>query len=133
MVKELSIIDRSETLDKVAKLLCERNHIWVTDAPGSRKLVGVITEKDFLDVISPLQAKSYVIGVIRPKSLYHTELENAGDIMTGHVIKCDPKTTVENVLILMRRHRLRRIPVIENDEIVGEVTLSALIGGYASL
>ena len=132
MIKELPIIDKAVTIDAVAKLLLVRHHIWVVDRPGSRELVGVITEKDFLNVMSPLPAKSYVVGVIKPKSWHHVEFENAEDIMARHVIKCNPKTTVEDVLILMRRHRLRRIPVTENDEIIGEVTLSALIS-YASI
>jgi CBS domain-containing protein len=129
MNKDLPLIERSAPMSEVAERLLTIHHLWVVDQ-RTKKLVGIITEKDFLDVISPLPARSWVIGVIRPKSWHHAEFETAGDIMVKHVVKCNKLTTVEEALSLMRRYRLRRLPVIENDKIVGEITSSALIKGY---
>jgi CBS domain-containing protein len=96
-------------------------------------MVGVITEKDLLDIVSSLPLKSYTIGVIRPKSLQHTEFETMGDLMTKPVIKCHPTTTLEEVLRLMTKHRIRRLAVTENDEIIGELSLRIVTSIYFSV
>ncbi len=104
--------------------------LCLTGGEGSRKIVGFITEKDLLEIISPLPKKSYTIGVIRPKSLRHTEFDKAEDVMTMPVIKCHPLTTVEEALNIMAGHRVRRLAVTENGEIIGEVSLSIMISTY---
>lgn len=128
------LIEKSASIYAVAKKVgMKRRHVWVVEGKDSRKLVGVITEKDLLDVISPLPHRSYAIGVIRPKSLHHTEFERAEDIMAKPVIRCHPQTTVEEALQLMVRHGVRRLAVTENDEILGELSLTNVIHAYFSL
>jgi CBS domain-containing protein len=130
MERELPIIEKNAPIETVAKILRNRHHIWVVDKIGSKKLVGVITEKDFLEVMSPLPARSWVVGVIEPKSWHHREFETAEDLMVKHLITCNQETTIEKALTLVSHHRVRRLPVIEANELVGEVTLSALISAY---
>ncbi|HUS04282.1 MAG TPA: CBS domain-containing protein [Dehalococcoidia bacterium] len=128
------LIEKSASIYAVAKKVgMKRRHVWVVEGKDSRKLVGVITEKDLLDVISPLPFRSYTIGVISPRCLHHTELEKAEDIMAGPVIKCHPKTTIEEALRLMVNHRIRRLAVTENDEIIGELSLTNVIHAYFSI
>jgi len=128
------LIEKSASIYAVAKKVgMKRRHVWVVEGEDSKKLVGVITEKDLLDIISPLPSKCYAIGVIRPRSLHHTEFEKAGDIMAKPVIKCRPQTTMEEALRLMVRHRVRRLAVTENDEILGELSLTNVIHAYFSL
>lgn len=128
------LIGKSASIYAAANKVCmKRRHVWVVEGKDSRKLVGVITEKDLLDVISPLPLRSYTIGLIRPKSLHHTEFEKAEDIMAKPVIRCHPQTTVEEALRLMGRHGVRRLAVTENDEILGELSLTNVIHAYFSL
>jgi len=128
------LVEKNASLHAVAKKVSmKRRHVWVVEEKDSRKIVGVITEKDLLDVISPLPSRSYTIGVVRPKSLHHTEFEKAEDIMAKPVIKCHPKTTVEEALRLMTNHRVRRLAVTENDEIIGELSLTNVIHTYFSI
>ena len=128
------LIERGASIYAVAKRVCmKRRHVWVVEGKDSRKLVGVITEKDLLDVVSPLPHRSYTTGMISPKSLHHAELEKAEDIMAKAVIKCQPKTTVEEALCLMTQHGVRRLAVAENDEILGELSLTNVIHAYFSI
>jgi CBS domain-containing protein len=128
------LVEKDASIHAVAKKVSmKRRHVWVVEGKDSRKLVGVITEKDLLDVISPLPKKCYAIGVIRPRSLRHTELEKAEDIMAKPVIKCCLKTTVEEALRLMMSHKIRRLAVTENDEILGELSLTNVIHAYFSI
>jgi len=128
------LIEKDASIYAVArKVGMKRRHVWVVEGKDSKKLVGVITEKDLLDIVSPLPLRSYTIGVIRPKSLQHTEFEKAEDIMAKPVIKCHPKMTIEEALHLMVNHRIRRLAVTENDEIIGELSLTNVLHTYFSL
>ncbi len=124
------LIDKNSSIHEVADIVCKENHVWVVEGKDSRKIVGFITEKDLLDIISPLPEKSYAIAVIRPKSLRHSEFEKAEDIMTRPVIKCHLQTTAEEALELMADHRVRRLAVTDNEEIIGEVSLNIMIDAY---
>jgi len=128
------LVEKNASIYAVAKKVgMKRRHVWVVEGKDSRKLVGVITEKDLLDIVSPLPLKSYAIAVVRPKSLYHTEFETAEDIMAKPVIKCHPTATLEEALRLMTNHRVRRLAVTENDEILGELCLTNVIHTYFSV
>jgi len=128
------LIEKSASICTVAKKVgMKRRHVWVVEGKDSRKLVGVITEKDLLEIISPLPERSYTVGVIKPKSLRHAEFEKAEEIMAKSVIKCHPKAAMSEVLRLMTRHRVRRLAVTENDEIIGELSLTSVIHIYFSI
>jgi len=124
------LIDKNSSVHEVAGIVCKESHVWVVEERDSKKIVGFITEKDLLDIISPLPVKSYTIAVIRPKSLRHSEFEKAEDIMTRPVIKCHLQTTAEEALDLMADHRVRRLAVTDNEEIIGEVSLNIMIDAY---
>ena len=44
------------------------------------------------------------------------------DFMTKKVVYVSPDTTVAHAADMMREQKLRRLPVIENDKLVGLVT-----------
>jgi len=98
----------------------------VVESRGSKKLVGIITEHDILDIFSPRKKVSY-FGLPNKKSLHYETFEKAGHIMSRNPIRCRPDEKVKDALNKMVVHRIRRIPVVENDEIVGEITLHHLI------
>lgn len=133
MNRDPPLVERNTPICEVAKMVSKENHAWVVEGKDSKKLVGVITETDLLDIVSPLPSRSYTIGVISPRSLHHTELEKAEDIMAKPVIRCHPETTIEEALSLMTSHRLRRLAVTENDEILGELSLNIMIDAYFSI
>ncbi|MBQ2586212.1 MAG: CBS domain-containing protein [Bacteroidaceae bacterium] len=50
----------------------------------------------------------------------------ASDIMTTDIVTVDPETDIYKVSRLMAEKQIRRIPVVQNNEIVGLVTLGDL-------
>jgi len=133
MNRDPPLVERSTPIEEVARIVSKETHAWVVEGKDSKKLVGAITETDLLDIVSPLPSKSYAIGVISPRSLRHTEFEKAEDIMAKPVIKCNPKATIEEALSLMTSHRVRRLAVAENDEILGELSLNIVINTCFSI
>ena len=126
------LVEKDASIRKIVPRVCKKRHVWVVERKGSKKIVGIITEKDLLDVVSPLPLKSHTIGVITPTSLHHAEFKKAGDIMAEPVYKCHPDTKMEEALRLMSTNRVKRLAVTENDEILGELTANIVITTYFS-
>ncbi|WP_297982958.1 CBS domain-containing protein [uncultured Methanobrevibacter sp.] len=74
------------------------------------KLVGIVTERDFALALAG--------------SLTN---EKVGDIMVKNVITTTPGTPIESCSKIMVRNNLRRIPVVEEDNLVGIVTSTDIL------
>jgi len=125
-VRELPLIEKDADIDRVLSVLTESDHVWVVESRGGRKLVGIITEHDILNIFSPTKKVSY-FGLPDKKASHYETFEKAGHIMSRNPIRCRPDEKVKDALNKMMVHRIRRIPVVENDEIAGEITLHHLI------
>ena len=123
---DLPLIEKDASIDRVLSILTESDHVWVVESKGSKKLVGIITEHDILNIFSPTKKVSY-FGLPDKKALHYETFEKAGHIMSRNPIRCSPDEKVKDALNKMVVHRIRRIPVVENDEIAGEITLHHLI------
>lgn len=123
---ELPLIEKDASVDRVLEILTASDYVWVVESEESKKVVGIITEHDILHIFSP-QKKMSFFGSPNKKSLHYESFENAEHIMSRNPVVCSPDETVEDVLNKMVFHRIRRIPVIENDKIIGEITLHHLI------
>ena len=91
-------------------------------AKGSRKLIGVVTDRDLC------------IGVIaeRPRIAGKEGLDSTEcpveHCMTSKVVYCSADDNVERVLELMRENQVRRILVVDNQNTIqGVVSLSDLM------
>ena len=128
-VWDLPLIEKDASIDSVLSILTVDDHVWVVESKESRKLVGIITEHDILNIFSPTKKVSY-FGLVDKKSLHFETFEKAEHIMSSNPVKCSPDEKVEDALNKMVFHRIRRIPVVETDEIIGEITLHHLIGKF---
>lgn len=80
----------------------------IVDVDG--KLVGIITERDFALALA---------GVLTD--------ELVQDVMTEDVITATPGTPIESSSKIMVRNNLRRIPVVEEEKLVGIVTSTDIL------
>jgi predicted transcriptional regulator len=128
-VWDLPQIEKDASTESVLSILAESDHVWVVESKRGRKLVGIITEHDILNIFSPTKKVSY-FGLPDKKSLHFETFEKAEHIMSRNPVTCSPDEKVEDALNKMVFHRIRRIPVVENDEIMGEITLHYLIGKF---
>ncbi|UCD13165.1 MAG: CBS domain-containing protein [Thermoplasmatales archaeon] len=127
---DLPIIAENEDVYNILNILGARNHIWVVKDKEKKELVGVITEHDVLSILAPKKFPSYVFGMPDIKSIHHGTAKTAEDIMSVRVVTCNQEDKIVDALEKMTKYRLRRLPVLEGKEIIGELTLHQLIRKY---
>jgi CBS domain-containing protein len=106
MVSHVETVKPTNLLEYVLKKIVKKNIGCVVVVEG-RKPVGIITERD----VSRKVAKS-------TKAL-KTEVRQ---LMSGPLITVTPRTPVDKAVYLMLKHGIRRLPVIEEEELVGFVS-----------
>jgi len=123
----LPVIEKGASIQSLLYILAARDHVWVIEKKGSRKVVGVITEKDMLRLLAPAHLPKYVFGKKYSVSIEHGTATEAEDVMCKQLITCSPDDKVGDVLQKMVNAGLRRLPVIDDEEIVGEITAHYII------
>ena len=83
----------------------------VTDT--DRKLLGIISERDFLRTLVKFGGGMLDLRV--------------SVLMTKSVVTCDPETTVSDALSLMSRHHFRHLPVVRDGQILGLLSIRDLL------
>jgi len=129
-VWDLPLIKKTDDVHHVLSILGGRNHIWVVKDKESKELVGVITEHDVLSILTPKHFPSYVLGMPDIRSIRHGTAKTAEEVMCHRIVDCRPDDKIIDALMKMVKHKLRRLPVVEDKKIIGELTLHQLIRKY---
>jgi CBS domain-containing protein len=111
-------------------------------------LVGVISESDLLRLLSvededgqlwlpsPLEILEVPIRDILRLDKLQRGAENIAkttvrEVMSKNIRSVDPEDSVEDAARIMTAHRINRLPVLENDHLVGIVTRGDIISGLS--
>jgi len=100
------------TVFEAIKLMSEKNvgGLVVID---NEKLVGIITERDYTRKV-----------ILEGRSSKETLVK---DIMTEKVLTVKPDNTKEECMSIMMEKHVSHLPVIENDRIIGMVTIGDVV------
>lgn len=110
----------------------------VVEADGG--LVGIVSEGDLLrrTEIGTERRRphwlEFLLGPGRLASEYaHTHGRKVKEVMTADPVTVDADASLEEIVALMERHRIKRLPVMRNGQMVGIVSRANLIQALASL
>lgn len=112
MCKNIVTARQDTTLNEIAKLMQENDIGVVPICDNEKAIVGFITDRDII-----------VRCVAENKNCAETP---ASEVMTTEVIKTTPDTEISNALHTMSKNQIKRLPVIENNQIVGMLTVGDL-------
>ena len=107
---DLPLVKENDDIKTVLIVLIGRCYTWVVKDMKSMEMRGIITEHDALKLIDG----------------YEEDMK-AKDLMTSRLITANPNEKIENIIEKMTKNGFRRIPVIENKRLIGEITLRHLI------
>jgi CBS domain-containing protein len=82
------------------------------------RLVGILSERDYTRKVA-----------LKGKSSKHTTVR---EILSGHVVHVTPDHTVEDCLRLMTDHRVRHLPVLKDERLIGLVSIGDLVNWIIS-
>jgi len=112
MCKKVIKATSDTTLEKIAKLMKENDVGCVPICNDENNVIGFVTDRDII-----------IRCVATNKNCAETK---AKDVMTSKVIKTTPDTHLDDATETMSKNQIRRLPVIENNEIVGILTIGDL-------
>jgi CBS domain-containing protein len=83
-----------------------------------QKLVGIVSERDYARKV-----------ILQGKSSRDTPVR---EIMTDKVFYVRPDQTVEDCMAVMTAHRIRHLPVLDDDRVIGVVSIGDLVRAVIS-
>jgi len=92
------------TAAKIGALLVENS---------AGEIVGILSERDIVRGMSPHGADLHDVDV--------------SELMTRNLIRCSPNDTVNEAMAMMTDRRIRHLPVFEEEELVGFISIGDLV------
>nr|WP_279231691.1 CBS domain-containing protein [Thermus thalpophilus] len=121
MVSPVVSVPLGATLDQVARLMVERRIGSVLVVDGQGKLVGVVTETDFLKergipfstYRAPMLLGRFLDGAGIERILEEARTTRVEEIMTAPVHAVGPEEPLGRVLDLMLTYDINHVPVVD--------------------
>jgi CBS domain-containing protein len=109
----------------------------VVDDKG--KLIGIVSEGDLLhraeagtEKQRPWWLRSFVGPAISANEYVKAHARRVFDVMTRQVVTASPETPLHEVAALLEKHSIKRVPIIENGQLVGIVSRANLVQAVAT-
>ena len=140
MSREVVTVSPDETIVHAARLMLQRKFsgLPVVDAAGA--LVGIVTEGDFLrrsETGTMRRRPQWIEFLLGPGRLAGEYTRAAGqfvkEVMTRDVCTVPEDAELEDVVDLMERHHIKRLPVLRGSKVVGIVTRQNLLRAVAGV
>ena len=94
------------------KLMAEKD-VGALAVTSKKSLVGILSERDYARKI-----------ILHGKSSLETPVK---EIMTSRVYYVAPETTTQECMAVMTKNRIRHLPVVENEKLVGLISIGDII------
>lgn len=141
MTSDVFTVGPDDTVETVIKILIEKKISGVPVINERREVIGVVSEGDLLIRNQKLRPPAFIqilggtIYLDDPED-FKEELKKAfaykvGDIMTVVPATVEEDTPVEEIASIMSREGINRVPVVQDDRLVGIVTRADIIKSMA--
>lgn len=105
------------TVFDAIQLMADKN-IGALPVLAQGRLAGIFTERDYTRKIA-LAGKTSKQTLVK-------------EILSRHVVSVTPEESVEECMRLMTEHRIRHLPVVQHDEMVGIISIGDLVNWIIS-
>lgn len=108
MSKDVACLRSDDSIERAAQLMKQYNCGSIPVCTQD-KLIGIVTDRD-------ITLRSVASGE-------DVTAQRVGDIMTDNVVFASPELDVNDAARLMSDRQIRRLPIVENNSLVGIVAL----------
>lgn len=110
--QDIFTISPEATVLEAIKIMADKGIGALVVAEG-KKVVGILSERDYTRKVTLMERSSYSTTV--------------AEIMTSKVLTVSLNNTVEECLQLMTDRHLRHLPVLDNEKLVGFISIGDLV------
>jgi CBS domain-containing protein len=135
----ITVLPETPILEAAHKML--ENHVSglpVLDASG--KLVGIVSESDFLrrsEIGTQQKRPRWLQYFLSPAHSANDFIREHGrkveDVMTRDPVVADEDASLDELVLLMEKNGIKRLPVLRDDNLVGIITRANLLQAVASI
>jgi CBS-domain-containing membrane protein len=139
MVSPVITVKPDASVKELAKLLLERQISAVPVVDDHGKLVGIVSEGDLLhraEAETQRRRPWWLLVFTSDEALAADYIKEhsrkVADVMTKDVITAGPDTPLHEIARALERHAIKRVPIVQDGQIVGIVSRANLIQAVAS-
>jgi CBS domain-containing protein len=134
MTHDVVTVHTDTTVQEIAEILLAKgiSGVPVVDAAGA--LVGIVSEGDLIHRVEndTERRRSWWLQLFADRErlardFIKSHARKAGDVMTRGVVTVKPDTTLAEISALLDKHRIKRVPVVDDCKIVGIVSRGNLL------
>jgi CBS domain-containing protein len=140
MTSNVITVGRDTPVRDAIRLMLDQGISGLPVTDGSGKVVGILSEGDLLRRAEMHTERhhsrwlEFLLGPGRLAEEYvRTHGRRVGEIMTADVVSVAEETPLAEIVQLMQRHHIKRLPVLRGDALVGIITRADLMRALAKL
>jgi CBS domain-containing protein len=140
MTSPVLSVEPDSTVAQAVQIMLQRRISGLPVIDKTGRLVGILTEGDLLrraETGTEHRRPRWLEFLLGPGRLAEdytrTHGRKVGDIMTAEPLTVTESTPLEEVVTLMEKRRIKRVPVVRGQEVVGIVSRANLIHALAGV
>ena len=140
MTREIMTVGPETALADAVRLMLEHRVSGLPVVDGAGRLVGLLTEGDLLhraetgtDAVRLGWLQALLARGRMAEQYVHTHGRRVRDVMTRDVLTVGEASPLDDVIRIMESRHVRRVPVVEDDRLVGMVSRSDLVRALGAL
>lgn len=139
MTRDVISVGPETPVREIATMMLERRISGLPVVDGERRVLGIVSEGDLIrrpEIETDHPAKGWLSLFLsdeeRSRDFVKSHGRVAREVMTKPATCVAPETPLDEVVRLMERHRVKRLPVVENGKLAGLVTRTDLLRALVS-
>lgn len=140
MTRSVVSVGPNDTIARAIRLMLQKRISGLPVIDSFDRLVGIVTEGDFLRRAETATHRQrprwleFFVGPGRMADEYvHTHGRKIHEVMTTEPQTVTEEVPLEELVTLMEKRRIKRVPVVRGDKVVGIVSRANLLHALASL
>ena len=134
MVSNVIAVRPDAAVEQIAEILLTNRISAVPVVDESGRLVGIVSEGDLIHRVEAgtERHRAWWLELLTARDILEHEFikshaRKAADLMTRPVITVQPDTPLSDLAALLEKHRIKRVPVVQDGKLVGIVSRANLI------